>query len=126
MPKSKSDIHPTPDSVFDLIYETWGIKGQYLFDPCPVNPTFDGLLIDWGKINYVNPPYSDLSLWVIKAFEEKDKGNSTIMLLPAKTDQWWFHAGLIHNRCEIVWIKGRIKFVGNLYAATQPHFLVRI
>lgn len=125
MPKSKSDVHVTPDRVYSIIDTFWDLKKDDLFDPCPVSPDFDGLEIDWKNINYVNPPYTKLSEFVEKALEEKLKGNRTIMLLPAKTDQPWFHR-LVHYWCEIVWIQGRLKFKNNKWSATQPHFLVMI
>jgi len=125
MPQSKSDIHPTPDRVWNIIESAWNLKKESFFDPCPVNPKFDGLLIDWKKYNYVNPPYSDLPMWVIKAIEESDYGKLTVMLLPAKTDQWWFHI-LLQHKFDIQWIKGRLTFKGNMFNAPQPHFLVLI
>ena len=125
MPQSKSDVHPTPDKVFMEIWNEWGIYEEDFFDPCPVDPQWDGLMIEWEKINYVNPPYTDLFLWVYQAIEEADKGNRTIMLLPAKTDQEWFHH-LIYHGFQIKWIRGRLTFKGNKYNATQPHFLVDI
>lgn len=126
MPKSKSDIHLTPDRVYDLIKEYWGCSINDMFDPCPVNPQWDGLKIDWHPLNYVNPPYSDLPDWVGKAIAEAvSDANITIMLLPAKTDQSWFH-WLIGHQYEIKWIHRRLKFKNNKWSATQPHFLVLI
>ena len=43
MPQSKSDVHLTPDKVFDMIKEYYGYDKSDLFDPCPENPKFDGL-----------------------------------------------------------------------------------
>ena len=43
------------------------------FDPCPYQSTFDGLTIEWKNKNYVNPPYSQLKVWIIKAIEEAKK-----------------------------------------------------
>ena len=96
MPQIKSDVHLTPDRVWDIIEDAWGYHKDEFFDPCPVNPQWNGLSIDWEKLNYVNPPYSRqqgerktlLSQFVDKALEEN---GTTIMLLPSKTDQDWFH-----------------------------------
>ena len=128
MPPIKSDVHLTPDRVWDMIKENWGWNKEQFFDPCPVNPQWNGLDIDWKEMNFVNPPYSRekgekktlLSQFVEKALEEK---GTTIMLLPSKTDQEWFHK---IKEFDIVWIRGRLKFVGNEWSATQPHFLVKI
>ena len=128
MPPIKSDVHITPDRVWDMIKDNWGYEKEQFFDPCPVNPQWNGLDIDWKELNYVNPPYSReqgekktlLTLFVEKALEEK---GTTIMLLPSKTDQEWFHK---IKEFDMMWIRGRLKFVGNEWSATQPHFLVKI
>jgi len=126
MPKSKSDVHVTPDRVYDLIRDEWGYTKEDMFDPCPVNPKCDGLKIDWKDINYVNPPYSNLSDWVDKAMKEQVLfQRKSIMLLPSKTEQLWFHK-LIESGYEIKWIRRRLKFTNNKHHATQPHFLVKI
>ncbi len=133
MPQSKSDVHLTPDRVFEIIKEKWGYSKEEMFDPCPENPQWNGLQIDWKKINFVNPPYgkelgekeSLLSRFVDKAIREKLNGNHSIMLLPSKTDQDWFHS-LISWNFEIKWIRKRLKFKNDKWSATQPHFLVLI
>jgi len=126
MPPAKSDTHVTPDRVYEMIEETWGIERSMMFDPCPINGT-DGLVISWKDINFVNPPYSLLKEFVQKALDESSYGNRTVMLLPSKTDQAWFH-DLVYNHdgVEIKWIKGRLRFVNNKWSATQPHFLALI
>jgi hypothetical protein len=125
MPPSKSDTHITPDKIFDMILDKWGYDKTELFDPCPVNPKKDGLKIRWNELNYVNPPYTLLKEFVDKAIRESFIGAHTIMLLPSKTDQEWFHK-LINNKYEILWIRRRLKFKNNKWSATQPHFLVLI
>ena len=135
MPKSKSDVHETPNEVFIEIYKRWGIYEEDLFDPCPVNPKFNGLEIDWKKWNYVNPPYGDgkkdtdgntlLARFVDKALSELEEAHYSIMLLPSKTDQKWFHK-LWKRGFEFYWFDHRLKFKGNKWSATQPHFLVMI
>lgn len=125
MPKSKSDIHITPDRVWDIIYDEWLISKSAFFDPCPVNPKFNGLEISWKKLNYVNPPYTLLREFVNKAIAETKNEKTTILLLPSKTDQEWFH-NLKPWYWGIVWIRGRLKFKNNKWSATQPHFLVSV
>lgn len=126
LPPAKSDTHITPDRVYDMILETWGIEKNMMFDPCPVDGT-DGLVISWKDFNFVNPPYTLLKEFVAKALDESSYGNRTVMLLPAKTDQAWFHDLVYNHRgIEIKWIKGRLKFKNNKWSATQPHFLALI
>lgn len=126
MPKSKTDIHITPDRVFDLIKEYWGYSKEDMFDPCPVDYKYDALKTVWQKLNYVNPPYTLLSVFVSEAIKQLDfRGNETVMLLPAKTDQEWFH-WLTHDEYEIKWIRSRLKFKGAKTNSPQPHFLVMI
>ena len=124
MPQSKSDVHLTPDRVWELIKEKWGYDKDEFFDPCPVNPQWNGLKIDWKELNFVNPPYTLLREFVQKAIDESFRF-TTIMLLPAKTDQEWFH-DLKPWWNQILWIKKRLKFKNNKWSATQPHFLIQI
>jgi hypothetical protein len=125
MPKSKSDVHITPDRVFDLIEDYWGYSKINMFDPCPVDPDFDGLGIDWKELNFVNPPYSHLKDFVYYAIDQTFYKRKTVMLLPSKTDQSWFHH-LLSFHYEILWIQKRLKFKNNLHHSMQSHFLVKI
>ena len=87
------------------------------FDPCPLNhdiTEWDGLKIEWGMRNYINPPYS-LKLkeaFVQKAIEESKKGKLCVMLLPVSTSTRLFHDWILPNQNEIRFIRGRIKFGG--------------
>ena len=67
----KSDIWETPKEIYNFY------MSRVFFDPCPINPTFDGLNIEWKDRNFVNPPYSQLLAWVHKAIEERAKGKGT-------------------------------------------------
>ena len=125
MPPSKSDVHLTPDNVFEIIEKNWGYSREEMFDPCPENPQWNGFDISWQPVNFVNPPYTLLKEFFYKAIRETDVGRKTIMLMPAKTDQEWFH-DIISNDFQIVWIRKRLKFKNNKHHATQPHFLVLI
>jgi site-specific DNA-methyltransferase (adenine-specific) len=46
-------------------------------------------------------------------------GGVVVMLLPARTDTKWFHE-YIYGKCEIRFIKGRLKFGGCKNAAPFP------
>ena len=68
------------------------------FDPCPIcfdeiTPDKDGLLIEWGKRNFINPPYSRRlkEAFVKRAVEESDKGKLCVCLLPVSTSTALFH-----------------------------------
>ena len=126
MPKSKSDVHITPDRVYSMIRDKWGYIKEEMFDPCPINPKWDGLKIQWDELNYINPPYTLLKEFVNTAITWFDyAGKKSIMLLPAKTDQQSFH-DLKRWWPNIIWIRRRLKFANNKHHATQPHFLIKI
>jgi DNA N-6-adenine-methyltransferase (Dam) len=94
-------------------YEKLNNEFHFDFDPCPLHSEFDGLKIEWGKCNYVNPPYDRVNkpLFIQKAYEEWKKGKTVVMLLPAATGTKQFHEIILPN-ASIIFIKGRISFHG--------------
>jgi hypothetical protein len=58
------------------------------FDPCPYPQPkgFDGLVVEWGKSNYVNPPFKGPTSWVRKAISEYKKGKKVVFVFPI--DKW--------------------------------------
>ena len=110
--KVRKPIHDnwaTPPYFLDEIRREFGD----FFDPCPLKAKFDGLSIDWKKVNYINPPYSQKlkEAFIHKAFEESKKGKTCVMLIPASTETKIFHDVILPN-AEIRFLKGRIKFHG--------------
>jgi site-specific DNA-methyltransferase (adenine-specific) len=105
-----SDHWATPDYFYDQLNQEF----KFDFDPCPLHATFDGLSIEWGQSNFVNPPYSRnlKEAFVNKALGESKKGKLCVLLLPVSTSTRLFHEVIQPNAKEIRFIKGRIKFVG--------------
>ena len=71
--------------------------GPFDFDPCPYpRPDgFDGLTCEWGRRNYVNPPFGSImhngrkkgpTAWMRKAIEEQGKGKFSVVVYPV--DKW--------------------------------------
>jgi len=70
---------------------------RFDFDPCP-HPKpddFDGLDAEWGRSNYVNPPFGVVmhkgkkkgaTAWARKCIEEHKKGKTVVMVYPI--DKW--------------------------------------
>lgn len=105
-------------------YEELKKEFHFDFDPCPSNPKFNGLEIPWKKRNFVNPPYSEISAWVKKAFLEHEvHGNTVVMLIPSRTDTRWWHEYIMKAK-EIRFIKGRLKFDGAKWSAPFPSAVV--
>ncbi len=71
------------------IYDPLNKEFKFDFDPCP-NPRpkdFDGLEVDWGNSNWVNPPFwAGITAWVRKAIAEQEKGKGSVLILPL--DNW--------------------------------------
>jgi phage N-6-adenine-methyltransferase len=101
------------------LYEKLDAEFNFDFDPCPFNDgeitaDKDGLIIEWGKRNYINPPYSRKlkEAFVKRAVEESKKNKLCVCLIPVSTSTKLFHEVIKPNANEIRFIKGRIKFVG--------------
>jgi hypothetical protein len=110
-----------------LLYENLDQEFHFNFDPCPPNPTFNGLMVEWKERNYVNPPYNRIAGWIEKAWIESQKGKLVVMLTAARTDTRWFHRYVIPYAKEIRFIKGRLRFNDNpnpLARAPFPSMIV--
>lgn len=111
----RTDNWKTPKDFYTKLNDEFNFD----FDPCPffvgdIPPEKDGLLIDWGKRNFVNPPYSIKlkTAFIQKAIKEKERGNTSVVLIPAVTGTRLFHDIIVPNAKEIRFVKGRIKFEG--------------
>ncbi len=93
------------------------LEFEFDFDPCPFpKPNdFDGLKIEWGKTNYVNPPFGSYKCvdgkrkgptWARKAIQEHKKGKTVVFLYPI--DKWilmMLEAGAeVRNLKDIRWL----------------------
>jgi hypothetical protein len=78
----------TPSDLYDAL----DAEFHFDFDPCPypLPKGFNALTMDWGKRNYVNPPFrkSDvvhgegLTAFIRKAITEQRKGRTSVLVLP--------------------------------------------
>ncbi|MDR0591897.1 MAG: phage N-6-adenine-methyltransferase [Bifidobacteriaceae bacterium] len=110
----------TPEDV----YADLNAEFNFDFDPCPADPGFDGLEVEWGKSSFVNPPYGrELPKWVAKAHVQADLGKTVVMLIPSRTDTLWWHDHIMAAH-EIRYIKGRLKFQGARWNAPFPSAVV--
>jgi site-specific DNA-methyltransferase (adenine-specific) len=117
---SVRDTWKTPRHV----YEQLDAEFAFDFDPCPPLPEFDGLNVNWGKSNFVNPPYGNvIALWLAKARQEQANGKGSVFLIPSRTDTRWWHDHVMQAD-EIRFIKGRLKFDDQKNPAPFPSAVV--
>lgn len=117
---SARDNWKTPAAFYRELHKEF----DFDFDPCPANPQFDGLAIDWRERNYVNPPYSaTMYKWIEKSYQQYLLNKLVVLLIPARTDTKWFHEFCL-KATEIRFIKGRLKFDEHKYSAPFPSMLV--
>jgi len=108
---NNDDNYATPPDIYNQLNKEFNFD----FDPCPYcegDPLFDGLKVEWGKSNFVNPPYSQKlkEAFVLKGIEESKKGKICVFLLPVSTSTKLFHNQIKNNASKIIFIEGRIKF----------------
>lgn len=127
MPKAESTEWATPLHVFrpindefaftvDVAASAWNTKVKSRW----FSKDVDGLAQSWFKQTaWCNPPYgaSNIEQWLAKAHRERERGATTVLLLPNTTDCKWFHAhvwDIARNRprdgVELRFIAGRVAF----------------
>lgn len=122
----------TPDAVFDQLHEEFGFtldaaataensKCQKFF-----TRSVDGLFQSWeGETIWCNPPYSgiNISKFLHKAQREQAKGVTSVLLLPTRTGNDWFHKYCL-SASEIRFVRGRLKFGGAPHNAAFDSMIV--
>ena len=62
------DNWQTPPEILDRVNEFW--PSGWL-DPCPPDPTFDGLKKKWAQQAFINPPFSQYLKWLLHGLTQK-------------------------------------------------------
>lgn len=76
------------------IYKALDSEFHFDFDPCPypLPKMFNSLEMEWGNMNYVNPPFLKIdgkpagpTAFARKAIEEMQRGRGSVLLLPVQS-----------------------------------------
>jgi phage N-6-adenine-methyltransferase len=123
--------HETPDDFFALYNERFHFTIDLAASPvntkCPryYTVTDDAFTQDWShEIAWLNPPYSHktMHLWLRKAWESSQAGATIVCLLPARTNNAWWHTWAIRGDLEFV--QGKLRFKGMQHDAPFPSVVV--
>ena len=106
------------------------LHDRYLFDfdPCPIEPMQDAMLIEWGNMNYINPPFKHAQAFVAKAIEQAIQLNKkSVFLIPVPLTSGWFSNALSTNCIQkIIFLRSGIKFDGYKNRCPLPLCLIEI
>ena len=127
--QSKNQEYATPENLFKVLDDEF----HFALDVCAdennkkvsnyYSESDDALSKDWIGTCWMNPPFKNMKDWIIKAYEESMKHESTIVcLIPARTNNVWWHEYCMKG--EIRFIKGRPKFDGCKHGLPQPLAIV--
>lgn len=106
----------TPPDLYQKLDREFGFD----FDPCPYPKPldFDSLKMDWGQVNYVNPPFRKKdgggfgpTAWVRKGIEENKKGKTVVFAIPTQSYvNLLLEAGAeIRSLGRVRWLEGTTK-----------------
>ena len=116
------------DSKFWLIpkeiYGPLNKEFNFDFDPCPYPYKRDGIEIDWGKSNWVNPPFRKIdsvnghgpTAFVRKAIEEFKKGKASVLILPVQS-----YVNLLLEAGAELRPVGRVKWISAITGKPFPN-----
>ena len=114
----------TPSHLFTAL----NLEFKFTLDPCKLGDQGglfgrrDGLVMSWaGHRVYCNPPYGPAIPDWLKQGETADLA---VFLLPARTDNGWFHDHCLKKAKEIRFLRGRLKFGGSKSGAPFPSMIV--
>jgi len=121
-----SDEQATPQWMFKILHDEF----KFNLDVCAsrknhkrpeyLTEKHDGLKHGWGKVNFCNPPYSNILPWYTKAIEERDQNGATTVFV-TKYDPSTKHGVLAAAEMdEIRIVSHRIKFNGADNCANFP------
>ena len=121
--EQKRNDYETPPELVRMALENFTFEYKFNLDVCcsreniPANAYYkfgekDGLKENWAYLNWCNPPFNECAKWIKKAFEEQQKGNSTIMLIPVRTETKYWHDYILHNKnVDILWLRKGYQFI---------------
>ena len=89
--KTKKQYWLTPEEEYKKLDKEF----KFDFDPCPypLPKNFDGLKVNWGKSNWVSPPFRKedakdgigMTAFVHKGITEHKKGKQVVFILPVQS-----------------------------------------
>jgi phage N-6-adenine-methyltransferase len=126
---SKSDEYSTPQWLYDLLYAEFRFKRDVSAKAsnakCDEYFTReeDGLKQEWTGTCWCNPPYSEIALWIEKAYLSSLEGATVVCLIPARTDTIYWHR-FVTKAYEVRYLKGRLKFGDAKNSAPFPSAIV--
>jgi hypothetical protein len=94
------DTESTPGWLRDFVDQDFNIT----FEPqiyTQIKKEYQPLLHDWAGFSFVHPPHAEAQLWVEKAIKESEKGNHSVLLLPAVFNACYWRDGLYQKATEI-------------------------
>lgn len=115
------DCWRTPEAIYRKLDDEF----HFTLDPCPANPDFDGLELEWTcHVCFVNPPYSrgNIDKWVKKCYDESER-TLVVGLLPVSTSSDWWHNWIV-GKAELRFINKRVRFVGAPFTAPFSSVIV--
>jgi hypothetical protein len=100
LPPPAEDTETTPGWIRDYANSLFPID----FDPLEFaysNDEFEPFIHDWKGFSFVHPPHADAQLWVEKAAIEANKGNFSVMFLPAVFNAVYWREVIYRHATEI-------------------------
>jgi hypothetical protein len=96
------------------VYQKLDAEFHFDFDPCPYPYIRDGIEIEWGRSNYVNPPFRKKdainrhgpTAFVRKAIEENKKGKQVVLIIPTQS-----YVNMLVNAGAEIRSAGRVKWL---------------
>lgn len=112
--RDASDDRATPTWLVRQLSEQFG---PFDCDPCPLHcdrGQWDALKAPrWGKCNWVNPPYSNIEAFIVKALEQRDKhGAKSVFLVPLRPTSLYWRKYVWNEASTIGICQDRVRFAG--------------